>query len=89
MKAQFRERDGEIVLQVCGRLAEGWVDELEKSWQGRENAGKVTTVDLRGVSFVDGAGRKLLQRMYREGARFVASGLLVQEVVDQVTGGHK
>ena len=85
MKAQFRERDGEIVLHVCGRLAEGWVDELEKSW--REH--KTRLVDLRGVSFVDPAGRKLLQRMHREGAKFVASGLLVQEVVDQVTGGSK
>ena len=85
MKAQFRERDGEIVLQVCGRLVEGWVDELEKSW--REN--RTTQVDLRCVSFVDSAGRRLLQRMHREGARFLASGVLVQEVVAQVTGGSK
>ncbi len=85
MKAQFREHDGEIVLQVCGRLAEGWVNELERSW--REH--RANLVDLRGVSFVDPAGRKLLQRMHREGARFMASGLLVQEVIDQVTGGQK
>lgn len=85
MKAQFRERDGEIVLQVCGRLAEGWVEELEKSWQER----RVKLVDLRGVSFVDPAGRRLLQRMHRDGATFLASGLLVREVVDQVTGGSK
>jgi len=85
MRAQFRERDGEVVLQVCGRLAEGWVGELEKSWRER----KTKLVDLCCVSFVDAAGRRLLQRMHREGARFLASGLLVQEVVDQVTGGRK
>jgi hypothetical protein len=85
MKAQFRERDGEVVLQVCGRLAEGWVDELEKTWL--EHPAKV--VDLCGVSFVDLAGRRLLQRMHRGGARLLASGLLVQEVVNQVTGGSK
>ena len=85
MKAQFRERDGEIVLLVCGRLAEGWVEELEKSW--REHRTKL--VDLRGVTFVDHAGQRLLQRMHREGARFMASGLLVQEVVQKVTGGSK
>jgi hypothetical protein len=85
MKAQFRERDGEIVLLVCGRLAEGWVEELEKSWHER----RTKLVDLRGVTFVDPAGERLLQRMHREGARFMASGLLVQEVVEKVTGGLK
>jgi anti-anti-sigma regulatory factor len=82
MKAQFRERDGEIVLHVCGRLADEWVHELEKSWQ----ESRTRLVDLRGVSFVDPAGRRLLQRMHREGATFLASGLLIQEVVAQVTG---
>ncbi len=85
MRAQFRERDGETVLQVCGRLADGWVEELEKSW--REH--RTSVVDLRGVSFVDTAGRRLLQRMHRQGAKFLASGLLVQEVVNQVTGGSQ
>jgi hypothetical protein len=46
-------------------------------------------VDLRGVTFVDPAGKRLLQRMHREGATFLASGLLIQEVVDQVTGGSR
>jgi len=82
MKAQFREHDGETVLCVCGRVAEGWVGELEKSW--RES--RTRLVDLRGVSFVDPAGRRLLQRMHREGATFLASGLLIQEVVNQITG---
>ena len=82
MKAQFRERDGEIVLCVCGRVGEEWVGELEKSW----HESRTKLVDLRGVSFVDSAGRRLLQRMHREGAKFLASGLLIQEVVSQVTG---
>jgi hypothetical protein len=85
MKAQFRERDGEIVLQVCGRLAEGWVGELEKSWL----EARTQLVDLRGVTFVDPAGKRLLQRMHKDGATFLASGLLIQEVVDQVTGGSR
>ena len=85
MKAQFRENGGEVVLHVCGRLTEGWVGELEKTWRER----RANTVDLRGVSFVDSAGRRLLQRMHRQGAKLVASGLLVQDVVDQITGGSK
>ncbi len=85
MKAQFRERDGEVVLQVSGRLAEDWVEELEKSWGEH----KTKRVDLCGVSFVDPAGRRLLEKMHREGAKFTACGLLVREVVDQITGGSK
>jgi hypothetical protein len=46
-------------------------------------------VDLCGVTFIDRAGEDLLKRMYREGASFRAAGLLIQEVVNQVTGGAK
>ncbi len=81
MKAQLRERDGEVVLQVCGRLAEDWVAELEKIW----TESRTRLVDLRGLSFVDSSGRRLLERMHRDGATFLASGLLIQEVIAQVT----
>lgn len=92
MKAQVRESGGQVTLQVCGRMtAEGWVGELEKCWQAArlKYEGRPIVVDLRGVTFIDHAGERLLERMHRDGATFLAAGLLIQEVVNQVTGGAK
>jgi anti-anti-sigma regulatory factor len=87
MLACFREIDGRTVLQVSGRLGDRWVTELEEYWGARRE--KSISVDLRGVTFIDESGERLLRRMYREGATFQAEGLLVREVVNQITGGSK
>ena len=87
MLARFHEIDGRTVLQVSGRLTAGWVPELEQCWQSVGK--KHISVDLRGVTFIDESGTRLLRRMHREGATFLAEGLLVREVVNQITGGSK
>lgn len=87
MLARVNQIDGHPVLQVSGRLAAGWVRELEQFWHGEQN--KRILVDLRGVTFIDESGERLLRRMHRDGARFLSGGLLVREVVDQITGGSK
>lgn len=92
MKAQVRESGDQVILQVCGRLtAEGWVSELEKCWQTArlKYQGRPIVVDLRGVTFIDQAGQRLLETMHRDGATFLAAGLLIQEVVNQIAGGAK
>ena len=91
MKAQIRQDGNEVTLQVCGRLAEGWVGELEKCWSAARtnHPGAQFAVDLRGVTFVDSAGKRLLGAMHREGASFIAGGLLIQEVIHQITGNSK
>lgn len=91
MKAQLDEGPDVVTLRVCGRLAEGWVAELENCWHNarhRHPSGPIA-VDLRCVTFIDHAGQALLRRMHAEGAKFLASGLLNQEVVNQVTGGTR
>ena len=90
MKAQVRESGDQVTLQVCGRLsAEG--GELEKCWQAArlKYRGRRMVVDLRGVTFIDHAGERLLELMHRDGATFLAAGLMIQEVVNQITGGAK
>lgn len=92
MKAQIRETGDRVTLQVCGRLtSEGWVGELAKCWQAArlKYPDRPIVVDLRGVTFVDQAGERLLESMHRDGATFLAAGLLIQEVVNQITGGAK
>jgi anti-anti-sigma regulatory factor len=91
MKAQLDEHDGKLTLNVCGRLAEGWIQELEQCWRTARGAhpSGVIWVDLCSVTFIDHAGEALLRRMHQEGAKFLAAGLWNQEVVNQVTGGSK
>ena len=91
MRAEFSELDDAIVLKVCGRLTEGWVGELEKCWRNARVSHPASrlSVDLRGVTFIDQAGEGLLNLMYRDGATFLAGGLMIREVVSQITGGSK
>jgi hypothetical protein len=91
MKAQFQERGDLVTIQVCGRLVNGWVQELEKCWTAARTSHPEArfAVDLRGVSFVDHAGELLLREMHSNGATFLAAGLLVQDVVNHITGGSK
>jgi len=90
MKAQVEESLGAVTLRVCGRLADGWVAELDRCWRDARNThpGPIA-VDLRCVTFIDQAGQALLRRMHRDGATFLAAGLLTQDVVNRVTGGSK
>jgi hypothetical protein len=89
MKAQVQEVGDEVTIQVCGRLAEDWVGELENSWRDAKSRHPDArfSIDLRCVTFIDHAGKRLLGLMHKSGAKFLAAGLLNQEVVNQVTGG--
>jgi hypothetical protein len=91
MKIQCRESAEQITIQVCGKLADRWVDELEKCWVAacQTHPQARVSVDLRDVSFVGPPGERLLRSMHRQGASFLAEGLLIQEIVNQVRGGSR
>ena len=79
MKIQTTDRDGQLVLQVEGRLAGAFVPELEKCWQsaraGQPN--RKISVDLKSVTCIDRAGRYLLQLMHRNGVGLPRAGLAI------------
>jgi hypothetical protein len=80
---------GEIVtISLHGRLAGDWVGLVERSWRsiaGSVPAAQVTTI-LSDVSFIDAAGERLLERMWRQGVQFVASGCMNRYVVEKIQG---
>ena len=49
---------------------------------------RTLAVDLTGVTFIDQAGRYLLQLMHRDGVRLVGSGLLLQDLLDDLRGSQ-
>ena len=86
MRAQISSVGDHVTLNVCGRIAEGYVRELENCWRSARAdhpAGKIL-VDLQHVTFIDDQGRSLLERMHLAGVTFHASGLLTRAIIDKI-----
>jgi len=75
-----------LTFKLEGRVAGPWVNELSDCWRNRLAGGDVSEikVDLRGVTFVDAAGKQLLAAMVREGAELIASGCLMKAIVAEI-----
>ena len=86
MKIQVKEFDDQLILQIEGRLAGAFVPELENCWQAARASqpGRRISVDLKGVTCVDRAGRYLLQLMHSNGVGFLRAGLAIQDILEQV-----
>jgi hypothetical protein len=73
-------------LKFEGRLAGPWVDLAGHRWDdyAKDQTTERHIVDLGGVSFLDGGGKRLLARMLREGAELKNARLLTKLVVDEI-----
>jgi len=90
MIIETRECGNELTFKVEGRLTGAGVATLEDCWRaaaGRYPHGKFA-VDLTQVTFIDQAGRLLLQLMDRDGVAFVTKGLMTDEV-NEILGRNK
>jgi len=76
---------------VEGRLIGPWVGELRTCWKKRHRAqnGRACTVDLSGVTFIDKSGQRLLRSMSKEGTQFIATGIYIKHVLDQLKPNGK
>ena len=76
------------VFKLDGKITGPWVKELESCWEmlRRVQAGKKMVVDLADVSFINGAGNLLLERMHREGADLLGEGPLTRSIVEEIEG---
>jgi ABC-type transporter Mla MlaB component len=74
-----------------GGLVGPWVGELRTCWKKRHRAqnGRTCTLDLRGVTFIDKGGQRLLQTMSKEGTQFIATGMYIKYVLDQLKPNGK
>jgi ABC-type transporter Mla MlaB component len=73
-------------IVVEGKLIGPWVKELEKCWESVTAAqpGRSMVVDLVHVTFIDSAGRALLTRIRRTGAKLLSSGVLINSIVAEI-----
>jgi ABC-type transporter Mla MlaB component len=76
-----------ITFLLEGKLVGPWVTELRDCWQRTPPDSKhEVQIDLRGVTYVDAAGRELLADLYRQGADLLASGCLMKALVAEIEG---
>jgi len=70
-----------------GRLVGPWVGELRASWKKTHRdgpGGRTCIVDLSDVTFVDKGGERLLRAMSKQGVQFVANGIYIKYVLEQL-----
>ena len=72
-------------LQLSGRLAGAWVAETENTWRSAPVSRRPIEIDMRELTGIDEAGRCLLQAMNQAGARFIAKGVAMEALVEEIT----
>src|SRR5947209_20272355 len=84
LRITTEKRRGKLFLSVEGKLAGPSVATLEQCWRELHAAspGDKLHVNLCGVSFIDAAGKGLLNEAHPHGGQLVAEGCLNQASVN-------
>jgi len=77
-----------LLLEVEGRLAGPWVQELERCWEVERSKlpADAILVRLCAVTFIDDEGKELLTRIVHAGAGLEGSGCMVRAIIARITG---
>lgn len=84
LRISKRRHGTTTILDLEGKLAGPWVDELQRCWQATTNDERVCVV-LKAVTFIDAAGRSLLTEMQRRGVDLVAHGCMTKAIVEEIS----
>jgi outer membrane protein len=87
LRITAEQKPGSASLTVEGKLAGPWVAALEQSWKDLRDhapAAEHLSVNLCGVSYIDGAGKALLRKIHGQGGKLVAEGCLNQAIVREI-----
>jgi ABC-type transporter Mla MlaB component len=82
------DSEGEQRLILEGRLTLPWIAELGFHWRETRQAHpeRKFVVDVRGVLRIDSAGEGALALMKTEGATFLASGVRMKHLIEDLAG---
>ena len=88
LKITIHETTEALTFQVEGKLVGDWAKELEQAWQTSRPAQnrKALIVDLTETLYIDEEGKRVLTKLFRDGAFFKTSGIMTSGIVDEVTG---
>jgi len=87
-KITLQDAPEALTLVVEGRLVGPWAKELEHSWRTISliKGQKSLLVDLKEVLFIDEEGKRVLTKLFQEGASFRSSGPMTDSIVAEITG---
>ena len=77
-----------LTFQVEGKLVGPWARELEQSWKTAASIRdrKALIVDLTETLFIDNEGKKVLTKLFHDGAFFRSAGPLTDGILAEVIG---
>jgi hypothetical protein len=86
LRISYSQTDTVERWTLCGQLAGPWVQELRACWQHTRPAAAEsrTVMDLTDVTFIDGDGERLLSQMRTAGVEFVAVGVEIKYLIDNL-----
>lgn len=87
LKITIRDTDEELAINLEGRVAGAWAEELSRVWA--EAAPKVNqravSLDLRDVTYIDDDGKQVLRKIESEsGADLIATTPWTRHLVAQI-----
>lgn len=88
LRITVQEESGVWRLCLSGKLAGPWVAETENVWRSAPSSGTQIEVDLKDVTGVDTAGRRLLVSMHQAGARLLAGGVANCALIAEIQRGR-
>ncbi|HLK20835.1 MAG TPA: TolC family protein [Bryobacteraceae bacterium] len=91
LKITIHASDEALTFQVEGKLVGAWAVELEEAWvkESSVHNRKAFIVDLTETLYIDEEGKRVLARLFREGAFFKTSGTMTSSIVDEITGKRR
>jgi len=88
LRITLHETDDALVIQLEGRIAGPWVDELSRTWQETFSQLPATklSLDLCNVTYADANGIQLLKTIYQQsGAKLFGRTPWTKFLVEEVT----
>ena len=89
LKITTRSAGTATVLELEGRLAGAWVEELATCWRQAVASNRRIALELNAVTFIDAAGRELLAEMHRQGIKLTATGCMTKSIIEEIMRGEK
>lgn len=88
LKITIHDSPESQTFQVEGKLVGAWARELEQSWKTASSVRdrKARIVDLSGTLYIDEEGKRVLRKLFNDGAFFRTADCMTASIVDEVTG---
>jgi hypothetical protein len=80
-----------VTFLVEGKLVGEWAKELAQTWEqsASQRGQRAPIIDLTETQFIDSEGRRVLAKLFREGAFFRTACPMIESIISEVTEGRE